>query len=106
MMFPLSREVYVVGGNAAVTKILLNGRDAGAVDQIGDFVDRKELLKTGKNMLEIHLATTLSNAVNNNSRAVYGISDAQLVPYIEVALGSGSNREKEIETPSMRINPA
>lgn len=66
-------------GTMAVTGVIVNGEDAGRVDQSEDSVDITGYLTEGENTIEISVATTLANAVNGTSDSEYGLTDAQIV---------------------------
>ena len=53
------------------------------------FTDRPDLgrfLRSGSNMLTVRIDTTLNNRVPGKTSQPYGLTGAQLIPYVQTAL--------------------
>ena len=55
------------------------------VNPLNDFVDLTTFLDAGENTISIQLTTSLENREDNRAAANYGLTDAALVPYVQVS---------------------
>lgn len=88
----LNLETY--DGTMAITKVLINGTEAGKIDQISKSLDISGLLQEGENTIEICIATTLANAANGEVSDEYGMEKAVIVPYEALQINRLPGKQK------------